>query len=116
MPADSLTLCLKGVDEISIWRRHLKRNCRYLKKDRETVEFAKVKVNLKTFDKKRAPKEKTSYPFSLQLPQDLPATNVCKSAKIKSLQAKIRYVLIAEITGGAGNLITEHEVVLYRPL
>lgn len=32
MPADSLTLFLKGVDEITTWKRHLKKNRRYMKR------------------------------------------------------------------------------------
>jgi len=33
VPADNLTLFLKGIDELTIWKRHLKRDRRYFKRE-----------------------------------------------------------------------------------
>jgi hypothetical protein len=101
VPATSLNLYLKGTDEITFWRRHLKKNRRYFKKEVISTQFARVKMNLKTFDERKTPSGRTSYPFKMQLPHDLPPSTFCKSFKAKSLQAKVRYYLVAEIVGGA---------------
>jgi hypothetical protein len=45
----------------------------------------------------------------MQLPLDLPPSVFCKS-KVKGLLAKVRYFLVAEISGGAENLSGEVEL------
>lgn len=84
VPATNLTIFLKGVDEITVWKRHLKNNRRYFKKESKVTQFARVKLVLKNFEDKRTPSGLTSYPFQMQLPADLPPSCFCKS-KVKSL-------------------------------
>jgi hypothetical protein len=116
VPATGLTLFLKGVDELTIWKPHVKRNRMYFKKETFETQFAKVRLSLKNFEKQCTPQGKTSYPFQMMLPADLPPSTFCKSARVKSLQAKVRYFLVAEITGGAENLSHQHEVTLTKPM
>ena len=85
VPATGLTLLLKGVDELSIWKKHLKKNRRYYKKEEKVTQFAKVKLTLKNFEEKRTPEGKTCYPFRINLPADLPPSVFAKSCKVMSL-------------------------------
>ena len=79
MPADSLTLFLKGVDEITTWKRHQKKNRRYMKREVQSNQFARVKLQLTTFPERKIPAGKTAYPFQMSLPVDLPPSITCKS-------------------------------------
>lgn len=63
VPADTLTLYLKGVDEVTVWKRHLKKNRRYLKEEVKKSQFARVKLQLTNFPDRHTPEGKTAYPF-----------------------------------------------------
>lgn len=99
-PADTLTLYLHGVEDVSIWRRHTNRGHRYMKKETHSNTFAKVKLVLTHFLDKQTPVGRTSYPFEIKLPDEMPPTVFCKSHKAKSLRAATRYILTAELSGG----------------
>jgi hypothetical protein len=51
-----------------------------------------------------------AYPFSIQLPEDLPPTIFHKSNKVKALQASLRYYLIAELVKESSTIKSESEV------
>ena len=63
VPADSLTLYLKGVDELTVWKRHLKKNRRYLRSETTQTQFARIKLLLTNFADRKTPAGKTAYPF-----------------------------------------------------
>ncbi len=70
-----------------------------MKKQTNSNTFAKVKLVLANFLDKHTPAGRTSYPFQLKLPQELPPTVFCKSNKAKSLKASTKYILTAELSG-----------------
>lgn len=70
--ADTLTLLLRGVDDYSIWKRHLNSNRRYFKRETKATAFARVKIELMKFPEGQTPTDKTCYPFLITLPADLP--------------------------------------------
>lgn len=114
VPADTLTLFLKGTDDLSIWKRHLKGSTRYFKKESKVTQFARVKLVLSKFPEKQTPSGKTCYPFQISLPADLPQSVICRSSKVKSLTAKTTYFLVAELSGGAQKLSSEVEFPIVR--
>lgn len=100
---------------MTVWKRHLKKNRRYLKSESTQSQFARVKLPLTNFADRQTPAGKTAYPFQIALPNDLPPSNVCKSEKIKGLKAETRYILTAEIVGAGQKHTEEQELLVSRP-
>lgn len=85
--AETLTLHFQGIDEITEWRRHVHGKRQYLKRSHKTNQFAKVLLKLQNFNGSTTPSGRVAYPFSLNLPEDLPPSTFMKSSKVRGLQA-----------------------------
>lgn len=100
-----LRLVLTGCDEVSIWKRHVKENVRYFRKEQMSNDLASVRVELATFPQGFSSHEKSSFPFSLRLPKDLLPSICHKSKKVKTLRGEVRYTLTAEMIHEDGNMM-----------
>jgi hypothetical protein len=61
-------------------------------------KLAAVDLTLAQFNSS-APSGKTGYNFSIDLPENLPPSIYLKSEKGNGLQAKLSYLLVAEVEG-----------------
>lgn len=86
-----------------------------MKREVKQNQFARIKLHLNSFADKKTPSGKTSYPFKIQLPDNLPPTVFCKSAKIKGLLALTKYSLIAELDTQS-KITQEKSVVILKQI
>lgn len=116
---DTIKLQLIGTNSVTYWQKHVKRNKRYLKRNKIVNEIVNVdQVLLKTVDaiKSTSP---SAYKFQIEIPSaKFPPSTFCISNKRKGLEGQVKYILQATLMrdGYVLSSSKDTEVIIARKL